>query len=228
MRDELTCRSGFDISACDIWVYVNYNRSPDAGGRSAAVRIWNQRIQSYAPYPHKYSLKHRSFPKSSIVITAITGKRRPPQVYSPRREESTWSPPAVCFSAKRGERKINNSNSNSARNYSSRKRAGRGVSAVFQAQSTRSLLLFTSAHADISTTELLSAVSMQNHKSTHVCQPQQDTIAGELFWYLSCFIRKDGCIPFPPALRSVPSVSSQTSLRLLLPLDVSYWKNVGA
>lgn len=104
------------------------------------------------------------------------------------------------------------------------------MSAVFQAQSTRSLLLFTSAHADINVTaaELLSAVSMQNHKTIDVRQPQRDTIAGELVGYQACFIRKDGCIPFPPALRSVPSVSSQTSLRLLLPLDVSYWKNVGA
>ncbi len=102
------------------------------------------------------------------------------------------------------------------------------MSAVFQAQSIRSLLLFTSAHADITAAELLSAVSMQNHKTIDVRQPQRDTIAGELFGYQACFIRKDGCIPFPPALRSVPSVSSQTSLRLLLPLDVSYWKNVGA
>lgn len=95
--------------------------------------------------------------------------------------------------------------------------------AVFPAQSTRSLLLFTSAHADITTNETLSAVSMRNHKTIEVRQPQRDSIAG-VFGYLSCFIRKAGCIPFSPALRSVPSVSSQTSLRLLLPLDASYWK----
>ncbi|KAL1273089.1 hypothetical protein QQF64_028951 [Cirrhinus molitorella] len=56
----------------------------------------------------------------------------------------------------------------------------------------------------------------------------KEIISPGSFSDLSSFIRKDGCIPFPPVLRSVPSVSSQTSLRLLLPLDVSYWKNVGA